>query len=160
RRLLRACRERPGGYTATEKRDELPPPHGAYPKAKDHGTKYSRCWGGSVARIAIKRSPYDHDNAIRQAGRLLEFLAGCRYKSRSMRSRMIGSGSRPRPRPRARAQRKSSAEQSLTRRLIPGPCQKPHRRSSRPRSGRISSAKSLGWFSSGAGGERTNRSAL
>src|SRR5262249_47711852 len=37
RRLLRASRERPSGYTAAEKRDEFPPPHGAYPKAKDHG---------------------------------------------------------------------------------------------------------------------------
>jgi len=26
-------------------------------KAKDHGTKYSRCWSGSVARIAIKTAP-------------------------------------------------------------------------------------------------------
>src|SRR5262249_22938216 len=52
--LLRACRERPSSYTAAEECDEFPPPHGADPKAKDHGTKYSRCWGGSVARIAIK----------------------------------------------------------------------------------------------------------
>src|SRR5262249_16795356 len=69
-RLLRLRHERPADYTAAYKYDEFPPPHGAYPKAKDHGTKYSRCWGGSVARITIKRSPYDHDNAIRQAGRL------------------------------------------------------------------------------------------
>jgi hypothetical protein len=62
RRLLPTRRERPCGYSA-EKCDEVPPPHGAYPKAKDHGTKYSRCWGGSEARIAIKRSPYDHANA-------------------------------------------------------------------------------------------------
>jgi hypothetical protein len=27
-RLLRARRERPSGYTAAEKRDEFPPPHG------------------------------------------------------------------------------------------------------------------------------------
>src|SRR5262245_9964012 len=33
--LLRPRRERPRGYTV--KRDEFPPPHGAYPKAKDHG---------------------------------------------------------------------------------------------------------------------------
>src|SRR5262249_6613441 len=52
RRLLRPRRERPR-RRASDKRDELPPPHGAYPKAKDHGTKYSRCWSGSVARIAI-----------------------------------------------------------------------------------------------------------
>src|SRR5262249_28615086 len=30
---LRARRERPSGYTTAEKRDEFPPPHGAYPKA-------------------------------------------------------------------------------------------------------------------------------
>src|SRR5262244_4557445 len=36
-RLLRARRERPCGYTAADKYDEFPPPHGAYPKAKDHG---------------------------------------------------------------------------------------------------------------------------
>src|SRR5262249_9089355 len=36
-RLLRARHERPSGYTAAEKCDEFPPPHGAYPKAKDHG---------------------------------------------------------------------------------------------------------------------------
>src|SRR5262249_27002951 len=63
----RPCRERPSGYTA-EKCDEFPPPHGAYPKAKDHGTKYSRCWSGSGARIAIKRSPYDRVGII-EAGR-------------------------------------------------------------------------------------------
>src|SRR5262245_57728122 len=37
--LLRARRERPSGYTAADKCDEVPPPHGAYPKAKDHGTR-------------------------------------------------------------------------------------------------------------------------
>src|SRR5262249_60806941 len=31
------CRERPSGYSAAEKCDKVPPPHGAYPKAKDHG---------------------------------------------------------------------------------------------------------------------------
>src|SRR5262249_51489995 len=29
------------------------------PRAMDHGTKYISCWGGSVARSATKRSPYD-----------------------------------------------------------------------------------------------------
>src|SRR5262245_37112984 len=57
RRLLRPRRERPSGYTAADKCDEFPPPHGAYPKAKDCRTKYSRCWSGSVARIAIKAAP-------------------------------------------------------------------------------------------------------
>src|SRR5262249_53672365 len=51
--LLCARRERPR-YTAAEKRDEFPPPHGAYPKVKDHRIKYSRCWGGSVARISSR----------------------------------------------------------------------------------------------------------
>ena len=37
-RLLRARGARPSGYTAAEKRDEFPPPHGAYPKAKDTKT--------------------------------------------------------------------------------------------------------------------------
>src|SRR5215510_14114043 len=32
-----ARRERPSGYTAADQCDEVPPPHGAYPKAKDHG---------------------------------------------------------------------------------------------------------------------------
>jgi len=36
-RLLRARQERPRYCRAAEKCDELPPPHGAYPKAKDHG---------------------------------------------------------------------------------------------------------------------------
>src|SRR5262245_23267423 len=35
--LLRARSERPRGYTAAEKCDVFPPPHGADPKAKDHG---------------------------------------------------------------------------------------------------------------------------
>ena len=50
--LLRTRDERPRDCRAAEKCDEFPPPHGAYPKAKDHGTKYSRCWGGSVARAS------------------------------------------------------------------------------------------------------------
>src|SRR5207249_10276626 len=35
RRLLRGRRERPRGRRTTNKRDELAPPHGTYPKAKD-----------------------------------------------------------------------------------------------------------------------------
>jgi hypothetical protein len=35
--LLRARCERPRGGRATNNGDEFPPPHGAYPKAKDHG---------------------------------------------------------------------------------------------------------------------------
>src|SRR5262249_42292219 len=43
RRLLRARRERPSGYSAAEKCDEVPPPHGAYPKAKDHELIIAPC---------------------------------------------------------------------------------------------------------------------
>jgi len=48
--------ERPRCRTA-EQRDEVATLHGADPKAKASRTKYSRCWGGSVARIAIKSRP-------------------------------------------------------------------------------------------------------
>jgi hypothetical protein len=41
--LLPARRERPSGYTAAEKRDEFPPPHGAYPKDKDHELIIAPC---------------------------------------------------------------------------------------------------------------------
>ena len=41
--LLRARRERPCGYRAAEKSDEVPPPHGAYPKAKDHELIIAPC---------------------------------------------------------------------------------------------------------------------
>src|SRR5262249_2178343 len=54
--LLRARRERPC-RRAADNGDEFPPPHGAYPKAKDHGAKYSRSCSRSVARIAIKSGP-------------------------------------------------------------------------------------------------------
>src|SRR5262245_38595274 len=37
RRLPRARRNRPSGYAAADECDEGAPPHGAYPKAKDHG---------------------------------------------------------------------------------------------------------------------------
>src|SRR5262245_58789375 len=53
RRLLRPRRKRPSSYTAAKKADEFPPPHGAYPKAKDHGRSIAG-WSASVARIAIK----------------------------------------------------------------------------------------------------------
>src|SRR5262249_25966903 len=42
-RLLRARRERPSSRTTAEKRDEFPPPHGAYPKAKDHELIIAPC---------------------------------------------------------------------------------------------------------------------
>src|SRR5262249_14493129 len=49
---------RGNGGVLAEQRDELAPPHGADPKAKDHETKYSRCWRGSVACVAIKSGPF------------------------------------------------------------------------------------------------------
>src|SRR5262249_57983977 len=41
--LLRARRQRPRGCDTTQKRDEFPPPHGAYPKAKDHKPIIAPC---------------------------------------------------------------------------------------------------------------------
>src|SRR5215510_3791674 len=41
--LLRVRRERPSGYTAADQYDEVPPPHGAYPKAKDHELIIAPC---------------------------------------------------------------------------------------------------------------------
>src|SRR5262249_1870910 len=52
RPLLRARRERPCGRAA-EQRYEVAPPHGAYPKAKDHGTKHSR----AASRSALEFLP-------------------------------------------------------------------------------------------------------
>jgi len=52
--LLRARRERPRCRRATNNGDEFPPPHGADPKAKDHGRSIAGLRSGSVARIAIK----------------------------------------------------------------------------------------------------------
>src|SRR6516162_513962 len=55
RRLLRACRERPSHRTA-EQGDEIATPHGAYPKARDHGLKYSRSrWLSGVHRNKKRR---------------------------------------------------------------------------------------------------------
>src|SRR5437016_4957510 len=54
--LLRARRERPDcRRTAAEKRDEFPPPHGAYPKAKDHGLSIA----GSGAVHRSKSGPLE-----------------------------------------------------------------------------------------------------
>src|SRR5262249_42186926 len=36
--LLRACRDRPSGYTAADQCDEVPPPHGAYPQGQGSRT--------------------------------------------------------------------------------------------------------------------------
>src|SRR5262249_45430811 len=52
-----ARRERPRRSRAADQCDEFAPPHWADPKAKDHGTKDSKGWGGVVGRIATKRSP-------------------------------------------------------------------------------------------------------
>src|SRR5262249_1741512 len=41
--LLRACHQRPRGYTAAEKCDEFPPPHRAYPKPNDHHPILAPC---------------------------------------------------------------------------------------------------------------------
>src|SRR5262249_35124709 len=49
RPLLRARRERPS-CRAAKKRDELAPPHGAHPKAKDHTLIIAQC-------IAAKSDP-------------------------------------------------------------------------------------------------------
>src|SRR5215813_1980417 len=57
RRLLRARRERPSSYTAADKCDEVPPPHGAYPKAKDHGPSIAGLGVGS-GRHHSKGGPY------------------------------------------------------------------------------------------------------
>src|SRR5262249_16767259 len=46
RRLLRARRERPSRYTAADKCDEFPPPHGGLPQGQGSRTKYSRSWSG------------------------------------------------------------------------------------------------------------------
>src|SRR6516162_2818975 len=55
RRLLRARRERPRCHAA-EQRDELAPPHGAYPKAKDHGLSIAGLAGrGGVHRNKKRR---------------------------------------------------------------------------------------------------------
>src|SRR4029453_9511613 len=56
-RLLRSRRERPSGYTAAEKCDEFPPPHGAYPKAKDHELIIAPC-------IAAKRATHVRDGSF------------------------------------------------------------------------------------------------
>src|SRR5262245_56692010 len=54
-RRLRPRRERPRGRRATSNGDEVPPPHGAYPKAKDHGLSIAGLGVASVACIAQKR---------------------------------------------------------------------------------------------------------
>src|SRR5262249_12277408 len=54
RRLLRARSDRPRGRPAADKCDEVPPPHGAYPKAKDHGLSIAGLGASSVPCIAAK----------------------------------------------------------------------------------------------------------
>src|SRR5215467_13132185 len=54
-RLLRACRERPRNGHAAEQRDEFPPPHGAYPKAKITLTIAGLEWIGGALRNKKRR---------------------------------------------------------------------------------------------------------
>jgi hypothetical protein len=55
--LLRTRRERPRGCRAAEQCEEVAPPHGAYPKAKDRGLTIAGLgWVGGVRRNK-KRSP-------------------------------------------------------------------------------------------------------
>jgi hypothetical protein len=56
--VLRTRRKRPSGDTVTEKGDEFPPPHGAYPKAKDHGLSIAGPGAGSGPGIKAKSLPY------------------------------------------------------------------------------------------------------
>src|SRR5262249_61307341 len=66
--LLRARCERPSGYTAADKCDEVPAASWGLPQGQGSWTKYSSSWSGSVARIAIK-SGADHQNAARVQAR-------------------------------------------------------------------------------------------
>ena len=59
--VLRTRRKRPSGDTATEKGDEFPPPHGAYPKAKDHGLSIANPGAGSGPGIKAKSLPQPPD---------------------------------------------------------------------------------------------------
>src|SRR5262245_50673129 len=68
--VMRAALERPSGYTAAEKRDEFPPPHGAYPKAKDHGR--------SIAGVGVGRW-----RASQQKGRPMTGLGSSEPAGRS-----------------------------------------------------------------------------
>src|SRR5262249_30647164 len=94
-RLLRARRERPCGYTAADECDEVPPPHGADPKAKDHGLTIAdqggasqqeavtsvRC--GSIAPQAISASRH-HMSALlrkRTSSRHFDLSALCQKQS-------------------------------------------------------------------------------
>src|SRR4029077_13234880 len=56
RRLLRARRERPSGCRAAEQCEEVAPPHGAYPKAKDRRLTIAGLgWVGGVRRNKKRR---------------------------------------------------------------------------------------------------------
>jgi hypothetical protein len=59
--VLRTRRKRPSGDTATEKGDEFPPPHGAYPKAKDHGLSTAGPGAGSGPWHQSKIAPLPPD---------------------------------------------------------------------------------------------------
>src|SRR5262245_19536554 len=68
--LLPARRERPDGYTAAKKCDEFPPPHGAYPKAKDHEPIIARC----VAQKACSQSLRLDAGVLNHLAPLLSFV--------------------------------------------------------------------------------------
>src|SRR5262245_40953062 len=57
RRLLRARRRWPSRRTAAEKRDKFPPPHGAYPKAKDRGLSIAGSWSAFRGRASQQKRP-------------------------------------------------------------------------------------------------------
>src|SRR5262249_59501382 len=54
----RSRRERPRRRSAAEERDEVAPPHGSYPKAKDHGLSIAGLGAGSGPCITAKAGPY------------------------------------------------------------------------------------------------------
>src|SRR5262249_52424795 len=76
RRLLRPRRERPSGYTAADKCDEFPPPHGAYPKAKDHGLSIANLGVGQWRASQLKSAAW-----WRALGTRLRGLKACNHKS-------------------------------------------------------------------------------
>jgi len=49
----------PSGYTAAEKCDEFPPPHGAYPKAKDHEPIIAWCIAAESGHLSPVRVIHD-----------------------------------------------------------------------------------------------------
>src|SRR5262249_27846864 len=56
-RRLRARHQWPGRRTAAEKRDEFPPPHGTYPKAKDQGLSIAGSGSAFRGRASQQKRP-------------------------------------------------------------------------------------------------------